>query len=115
VILIKVVELVVDKDRRIDLFFNFKLECTGGGCACADFVVLCLLNLLNLVAHDVEDDSKAQEHQAKERKNDHRASKRRDWSPCGKHLLLETTCLKLFNFLLDLLTLFLSDIHNLFK
>ena len=61
VILIKVVELVVDKDRRVDLFFNFKLECTGGVCTCANFVILCLLNLLNLVAHDVEDDSKAQE------------------------------------------------------
>ena len=114
-VLVEVIKLVIDVNWRFHVFGDYQGEFTGSRIGAAVIVVFCELDLLNLVAHHIEDNTEAKEDQAEDRKNDHRGTKTRDWAPGWQHLLLEPRCAKLFNLLFDLLSLFFGDIHNLFK
>ena len=92
-ILIEVVELVVDVNRGGDFLLDLERESAGSGVCTAVDIVLSILDLLDLVTHDVENDTQAQEDQTEDGEDDHRGPERRDWSPGRKHLLLETACL----------------------
>jgi hypothetical protein len=114
VILIEVVQLVVDVNGGVDILFDHQGEFAVGRVYLVYStvgIVLSVLDLLNLVTHDVKNDAQAQEHKAEDGEDNHRGTERRDWSPGRKHLLLEATGFELLDLLLDLLALLLCDIH----
>jgi len=115
VVLVEVVELVIDINGLLHVFSDDEGERARRRIRPAVLVVFFKLNLLDFVAHNIEDNAEAQEDQAKNGKDYHRGAKTRDRTPCRQHLLLETGGAKLFNFLFDLLSLFFGDIHNLFE
>jgi hypothetical protein len=72
VVLIEVLELIVHVDRCLDVFLDEHSELTE--CrrwTSAYSVVLARLNLLDLVTHDVQDDTQTEENDSKDSEDDH--------------------------------------------
>ena len=108
-VLVKVVQLVVNIDWSSDILLNVNrdyafairaivlteaiaLARLGEGLATSSILVL-FCDALNLLAHDVKDDSEGEEDDSKDAENDHRGAERRHGSPRGQHLLLELAVL----------------------
>jgi len=121
-ILVKVVQLVVNVDWSSYILLNVDRDCAfailafvftearalarlGEGLAISSILVL-FCDALNLLAHDVKDDSESEEDDSKDTENNHRGAERRHGSPRGQHLLLKLAVLKLIDLLLDAAKLF---------
>ena len=106
-VLVKVVQLVVNIDWSSNILLNvnrdfacailalveaFALARLGDVLAISSILVL-FCDALNLLAHDVKDDSEGEEDDSKDAENDHRGAERRHGSPCGQHLLLKLAVL----------------------
>lgn len=77
VILIEVVQLVVDVNRGVDILFDHQGEFAVSSVYLVYStvgIVLSVLDLLNLVTHNVKNDAQAQEHQAEDGEDNHRGT-----------------------------------------
>jgi len=115
VVLVKVVELVVEVDGRLDLvLLDVELQLAGLGVVVeklfAQFVIG-HLDLTDLVAHHVEHDSDGEEDDTEEAEGDHGAHGGGHWSPGRQGLLLELGLFQLLDFVLDPIFLLRRQIH----
>ena len=116
-VLVEVVELVVDVDRRFDGVVDGELDAawviTVGVAVITGYnfnripivrtdLIILLRDALNVVGHDVEGYTEGKEDDSKDAEDDHGGSKGGHWSPSGQHLLLEFALLQFVDLFLDL-------------
>ena len=111
-VLVEVLELIVDVDRSLNfgVYFEFNLALVLAGvrltpnmfgdatASLVDRDIVLNDRILDFVAHDVEDDAKGEENDAKHGKDYHGGAEGGHGSPGGQHLLLEFALLQFIDF-----------------
>ena len=89
VVLVEVVQLIVNVDWAWDVLGDIQNLGALDDIRGARVIIVFHLVLHDLITHDVQDDTKAQENDTEDGESDHSGAERGDWSPSWQGLLLE--------------------------